>query len=865
MVSYLFSYTTLKLKNCMKTICFINSKHDHVWITDYLHQNSGKEEIAIVATSFEGQITAQVLNIACKTYEDEALGISKDAIVTLSRRQAYYWHQLPELKTNSKLDAVRMFKDYPLLTMHFLTFNQGFQVIHQSCELVKKIITNEKPDKIILGKCRNPFDIEASPPFNMAMLDLITSSTGLEYEAIKGLSKNRHIEIIEMPAQPYAEGGLSSDITTTSLFPEDVFAWDSRLIGPKILIFAWSGHYLTQVSETFDYLLKNKSRIGLVIVGGKLTFEEEKEFKRKNILITYKSDWPVENEVNLLREWRVKGKNAFESISENKELENFFSRDYDGESIVLFQEAINANLTKYIPHTVIELARAENIISAANPDLVFLHFARHPWELCDALPARQLGIPTLTICHGATTSYEAPDDTYATQYFAVPGRTYKAALAKVQPCSQESVFSVGNCRFDNIKTSNLNIEEVKASFGLNPETPLCIFCDASGWNIASEKRHSTHRTVKQILALRKIFPTLQIIYRIHHGLQSGYFMKEVFDFSNIAGVSLQISPSPPFEEIIKAADFVIAHHSSAIAESLLSGVRVIYLTALSCVIEPDNYYSDAIKVVDKFEDLPGTIKEILENPMSRESVRMMAQPYFDNVLCGADGKANERLSRLILELAETPKEKRRKGFEDWISRVEAACKSQKSDANAYYENKPVSLVSNKLDNAVMTSKAKMKKEDGDKEKDSQKEDWYSNKIEQLNITSKGQDITSVFDAINKLKESGKLDEACIVAKKAVSEYSESLELLNMYAALIDQNGNRKECKRILLEIIKREPDNFDTLISLSALESYEGSLPNAAEFLKHALIIDPDNKSAQMKFSKINKLIIPSNVFDNLV
>lgn len=865
MVSYLFSYATLKLKNFMKTICFINSKHDHAWITDYLNQNSGKEEITIIATSFEGQITAQVLNIACKTYEDEVLGIGKDAIVTLSRRQAYYWHQLPELKTNPKLEAVRMFKDYPLLTMHFLTFNQGFQVIHQSYELVIKIISNEKPDKIILGRCRNPFDIEASPPFNMAMLDLITSSTGLEYEAIKGLSKNRHIEIIEMPAQPYVESGPTSDITTTnSLFLEDVFVWDSRLTGPKILIFAWSGHYLLQISETFDYLLKNKYRIGLVIVGGKLTFEEENEFKRKNILITYKSDWPVENEANLLREWRVKGKDAFESISENKELENFFSKDYDGESTVLFQDAINANLTKYIPYTVIELARAENIISAANPDLVFTHFARHPWELCDALPARQFGIPTLTICHGATTSYEAPDDTYATQYYAVPGRTYKEALAKVQPGSQESVFSVGNCRFDNIKTSNLNIKEVKASFGLNPEAPLCIFCDASGWNIASEKRHSTHRMVKQILALKKNVPVLQIIYRIHHGLQAGYFMKEVFDYSNIAGVSLQISPFPPFDEIIQAADLVIAHHSSAIAESLLYGVKVIYLTALASVIEYDNYYSDAIKVVDNFDNLAGTVREILENPMPRESVRMMARPYFDNVLCGADGKANERLSRLILELAETPKEKKRKGFEDWIGRIDAACKSQMSDANAYYENKPASLVSNKLDNAVMTYKTKMKKEDGDKERDSQKEDWYSNKIEQLSSASKGQDITSIFDAINKLKASGRLDEACIVAKKAVSEYSESIELLNMYAALIDQNGNRKECKRILLEIMKREPDNFDTLISLSAVDSCEGSLPNAAEFLKHALIMAPDNKSAQIKLSEINKLIIPSNVFDNL-
>lgn len=690
----------------MKTVCFVINQHDANWLAEYWNNHIGKEEISVIASSFEGRITAQSLNIPYKSYEENAWAVDKAKIFDQARRQAYYWHQLPELKSNPYLEAVRTFKDYPLLVIHHPTFFQSFQEILQSYTFIKKIIQKENPDRIIVGKQENPFDNEAQPPFNSTMLNILTSSNGLEHEALKMLAISKNIEIVVKEIQTRVRNTAVADVPVPS---SKEIVWDSRLTGPKILVFTWGGYYFQQISETFGCLLEGKSRIGVVIVGDKLAPDEERELKQKNIYVTYKSDWPVKNEAELLFEWKSKGEGAFESISENRELRDYFSDAFGSYFQGLAREAIKANLTKYIPYTVRELLRSENIIHTFNPDVVVAHFAWHPWESTDVLPARLSGIPTLTMEHGISASMIAPIDTFSSEYYAANGIAYKEALTKSQGCSDDSIALVGNCRFDKIKVTNSNMKEIKKAFGLNPESPVCIFCDSSGWSHAFEKRHSVFKTIEQILALKNIFPELQIVYRIHHGLSSGNFMKRIFDNTKIPGFIFQISPSPLFTDIVQAADFVIAHHTSAIAEALLSGVRVIYLTALSSIIERDHYCCDAVKIADNFEILPNIINKFLNNQVSKEDVRVMAQPYFEKLLNGCDGKSNNRLSRLILKLTEIPENQREKGFCDWIKRIEASCEFKIGQTNSIQPNKGDSKVSKSNDTTnVATEKAKTK-------------------------------------------------------------------------------------------------------------------------------------------------------------
>ena len=660
----------------MKTICLLTNQWDTDWITGYWRSNSHVEDITIIAPSFDGRLIADSLHLPYKTYEEQAWKIDKKGLSDVARIQSHYWHQIEEMKGNPHLEAMRMFKNYPLFAMHQGSFAQVMSEILQSYHFMRKVLEREKPDKVIVGKHQNPFSAEARPPFNMSILSILTSSNGLEREALKALSTNYGIEFIEMSTKLPTRH--TSALVPNNMKAEAQCTWNSELAGPKVLIFTWGGYYLKQLSEPFDILIENKARIGLVIVGDRLTPDEKRSFKQNGIFTFYKSHWPVTDEQTILDTWRKRGREAYKSISESKALKNYFSGCSGTYFSGLVNEAIKSDLVNNIPFTVIELLRSEAIINTFEPDLVFTHFAFHPWESCDALPARLLGIPTLTINHGVPGYTNSVSDTFSTQYYAVMGDIYKDALIQSKKCSDEAIIPVGESRLEKVR-SNMNVREAKKAFGFNSDQPLCIFCDSSGWSQTAVFRHATFKTVQQLLYLKKQIPDLQIIYRVHHGASCS-LMQQFFQYLNIPGVVFQISPNPLFTDIVQAADVVISHHTSAISEALVSGVPVIYLCALS-EIEPNYLNCRAITVANKFEILPELVKNVIENPMTREDIRTMAQPYFDRTLCGNDGKATERLAQLMLKLARIPKTRWKKGFEDWLHRIDASCEFKSGSWN----------------------------------------------------------------------------------------------------------------------------------------------------------------------------------------
>lgn len=667
----------------MKTICLLADHQDATWIPEYWQSKSDIEDITIIAPSFEGRLIAESLKLPYKTYEEEAWKIDKNELYDTARTQSHRWHQLQEMKGNPYLEAVRHFKDYPLLVMHQSHLLLAIYEILQARDFMRRVFELEQPDKAVVGRRENPC--------NKSILFIVIGSNGLEREAAKGLSSNDDIEFVEMQTGSTVISTKMSVIINRivrglrnprlvvhkavsvlkryQIEPRCQFVWHSELTGPKILIFAWGGYYLKQLSETFDLLLQHKARIGLVMIGGKLTAEEERTLRQQGVCVFQKSEWPIENEQSILSEWRDKGLDAFRSISSSEALKNYFSDGSGSYFAGLVDEAIKGELVRNIPITVTELIRSEAIISTFEPDLLVAHFAMQPWESCDVLPARLLGIPTLTLTHGVPWYTDSERDTFSTQYYAVPGDVYKDALTQSIKCTGDVVIPVGESRLENMKCQ-MSTREAKATFGFNPDHPLCIFCDSSGWTHTLAWRHSTFKTIEQILDLKNHIPNLQIIYRVHHGANYSQ-MQKYFDDLDMPDVTFQISPSPLFTEIVQAADVVISHQTSAITEALVCGVRVIYLCALSD-IEPAYLNCEVIKVADKFELLPGLVKSIIENPMSREDVRTLAQPYFDRTLCGNDGKATERLAQLVIKLARTPKTEWQKGFQDWLDRIDAS-------------------------------------------------------------------------------------------------------------------------------------------------------------------------------------------------
>jgi hypothetical protein len=654
----------------MKTLCYLADQYDERWIAEYIKEKSNIENIVVFAPSFEGRLVAESIKFPYKTYEEEAWKIKKTELADVARIKSHEWFQLPEIRNNNYLKTVRNFKDYPLLEMHQSYFLLDLFEILQSYEFMGKVLELENPEKIVIGKRNNPFDISGR-------LQILTQEDGLEREALKVLSKKHKLIVEEketnfltptVPKFTFNKGETKPFIKDFDKIVASI--WKLNKIGPKILIFAWAGYYLEYLKDSLEKLLNSGSRICLVIVGDYLKPEELNYYQSKGILTFYKSEWELKDEIKIFNEWKNIGLKAFQFISQNDIYKKYFSNRFGSYFQGLVDKAIKKQLVENIPLTVIELLRTESITKSFKPEIVVAHFAYHAWESCDALPARLQGIPTLTLEHGVTGYIGSARDTFATQYYAVNGDVYKDALVQSTNCSPEMIIPVGNPRLDKINCET-NIKKVKEAFGFNSKKPLCIFCDKSGWSQSPEYRHITFKMVQQILDLKKHIPDLQIIYRVHHG--GPYrFMKMFFDRLGIEDIKFQISPTPAFSEIVQAADVVISHYTTAIDEALLSGVRVIYLCDLA---EPEPSYFDceAIKIAHDCKRLHDLVEEIIKNPKSRKEVRSIAQTYFERKLHGADGQAGERLALLILKLAKTPKNRRKIGFQDWLDRIEASC------------------------------------------------------------------------------------------------------------------------------------------------------------------------------------------------
>ena len=85
-------------------------------------------------------------------------------------------------------------------------------------------------------------------------------------------------------------------------------------------------------------------------------------------------------------------------------------------------------------------------------------------------------------------------------------------------------------------------------------------------------------------------------------------------------VFFQVSPNPRFGDIVHAADLVITHFSTAIAEALACGVPVNYLCAMF-EVEPTCLGYEVINVAQDFDLLGDAVDSIIENGLSHEEVR----------------------------------------------------------------------------------------------------------------------------------------------------------------------------------------------------------------------------------------------------
>ena len=686
----------------MKTLCLVLSLKDRRWIIDYYQKYQKIEEIVIVGPNFEAQYLLSTLDLPYKSYEEWAWNLNYNYLYDTAREKSYSWQFIEELHSENIIDSIKDFHGYPLLTMLQPNLMLPLYEVLQARAFIRQIIEKECPDKLVFHQRQNPFDEQFNRYF------ILTGSNGLERECAKNIANERNITIVEIANKE--EGSVETllisqsflklrqkaytAITQPQLIPKEISRLKqiynyhqslkiqskafkkikkNRLKKPTILMYVWGGYYLEYFENIID-LLQDIAHFVVVIVGEDEiapTLKFIRKFRQRGVCIFGKNNWEIPEEKTIIDQWQAKVKETISRLTNNETLANYFVDEYGSYYHSFAFPILEKELSYTVPKTVLDLLRTELINEFVQPDLVISHFSIYPSEACDVLPARKHGIPTITLEHGITATTESVRDSFSTEFIAVAGEAYQKVLSDLEICSKDKVIPVGDVRLENLSYQQ-TIKDARSQYNLSVDQPLVIFCDCSGWTHDGEARHSTWKSVQEMLSLKKYIPDIQIIYRVHHGTDYSV-MQKYFDQLNIPDIIFQISPEPLFVDIVQAADLVIAHRTSAITEALLMGVPVIYLCALSRK-EPMYLNCEAIKVAESFEKIPVLVKEILAASWSREEVLDKVKPYFEQTIFGNDGYANERFKNLILKLLNSPKSEKQEGFQDWLDRVERCCK-----------------------------------------------------------------------------------------------------------------------------------------------------------------------------------------------
>lgn len=655
----------------MKTLCLAMDYGDAGWLKNRVEAARPGEEVVVVAPNFAGHVAAQEAGIACDSARAEAYGLDRQGLSDRARQLALRWADQPGVGDVLARAGVDRFGPYPLPPMLYVSISALLYEVLQAWDFAAALLDRYSPDRVVLGGRRDPV---ATP-----RLFVLTAGNGLDREAVEVMCRERGIPTVRhgpAPRSPLVKRACRNVLRAArGVLPARADApWTPPSMpwpkegGPKILAYTWPGYYLEQIAPALEALAADGARPLVVFCGGEPSAERVRALNQAGCMTLHRKEWPVPRNARAKR-YAAAGQRAARALRNSDALAAFFSDSHGSYYRGVAYAVIRRELTVNLPGAVSSLAVGEELLDWFEPDLVFGHFAVHALEICDVLPARARGIPTLTCPHGFFNCYATERKPYAAEHYAAHGAMMREALGESLRTDTGKVHTVGELRVVGGAGERLSRREAKARYGFDPDRPLAVFCDSSGYALTAEWRHAGWETVQRIVELRAAMPELQIVFRVHGGPDyTG--MRRWFDDQQ--GVTFQQAPEPLLTDMVQAADVVLSHHSSAIPEALLMGRQVIYLCALSDK-EPAYFTGGGAPLVcDDFARLPGMVREVVRAAHGPDEVLRLAQPYFDATLAGNDGGAKSRMVALLRRLATTPEESRGPGFDDWLARVKAS-------------------------------------------------------------------------------------------------------------------------------------------------------------------------------------------------
>jgi len=634
----------------MKTICVLLRSADQYCLKKIISKNKNNKNFIVIAPTFEGQLAATNLKVKFFNCEEIAWNLNILKINRISTKYAYDILVNSKVKINSKnkyFNSVFLRK-YPLLKMHYSLLLYSFMDVVNSREYANKIIDYFSPNKIIIATANNPYD------FHENRIGILTNRRS-DNLAIKLAAKNRNILIEEISQKIDLYYKIILRLKSQYRFLREVgkfiyycifhyvlFIFFKLFFKKKIkknnnnnnrIIFnciSPDDYYFNQIKTYLLELGNNQYDIYLNFEDKKISFKNYLFFYTNGInvisgiyklFLSIKSNFFLKkNNINI----KNITKESFYKIINYLANSKLFMDKYGSYKEMAFLP-LKKEILLGLKFTIKKLLINEQIIRIFSPKIIISQFDLHALESANILPAINKKILTIGMCHGFGGILDYRRYSYVSDFIIATGPKVKNIISKIIGTPKKKILLLSDLRIRKMFFGINDKKRTRISLGLDPNRPVCIICDQSGWLTSYQFRNSEKKNFNEIIKIKEKIKDLQIIVRIHHGINYSTIKKYLERFK-IKDIHFQVSSDLEFSEVVKAADVVVTHFSSAILESIASGVPVIYLTALS-YSDKNIFGHDQIYVVKNHRFLIKKINYIIKKNLSHSQVRIKSHSF----------------------------------------------------------------------------------------------------------------------------------------------------------------------------------------------------------------------------------------------
>lgn len=312
----------------------------------------------------------------------------------------------------------------------------------------------------------------------------------------------------------------------------------------------------------------------------------------------------------------------------------------------------------------------DSFLKRHNIDLITFNVDTMKFQKTLVSVASKLNIPTLVIQHGLAGNrnqgnskiYTIGFIPFAANKIAVWGRTAKEWLMH-HGIAEERIIITGSPRFDKYikmnqdKSLKQNIKNsIYQHFEIKKDKKLILFTpNNQGFNLRFTSLHltllETENIYRCVLNTMNNISNSHLIIKLHPNDPDEYISNMLIKNLGIKNVSVVRKYN--LEHLLISCDCQITTWSTTGLEGLLFGNPLICIKFRNRKYDVPYIEYNVAYEVSKCEDLPSTIKKVLNNP---DALKINYKKFIEDYTYKTDGLATKRVAKLVENLCKKNKE-----------------------------------------------------------------------------------------------------------------------------------------------------------------------------------------------------------------